>query len=115
MVEILLGLIRANREGDGSLHLACIRALIPWCFAMGKMNYSRYLPFFYAQISRLHETYPDLHDTFQRGGFSVQMSHSNPFALIAVDQTTEETVNEDTQTAGGTRGFSLSFLLFPHS
>ena len=32
---------------------------------------------------------------------------NHPFAIIAVDQTTEEKVNKDTQTAGGIRGFSL--------
>ena len=37
----------------------------------------------------------------------VQMRNEHPFARIAVVQTTEETVNKDTQTAGGTRGFSL--------
>lgn len=39
--------------------------------------------------------------------FSVQLRHANPFARIAVDQTTKETINKDTQIAEGTRGFSL--------
>ena len=50
---------------------------------------------------------PVLHDHFINGGFSVQLRNEHPFARIAVDQTTEERVNKDTQTAGGTRGFSL--------
>ena len=58
-------------------------------------------------MSRLQETSPVLHDHFLNGGFSVQLRNEHPFARIAVDQTTEETVNKDTQTAGGTRGFSL--------
>lgn len=40
MVEILLGLLRADREGDWCLHLASVRAVIPWCFAMNKTNYA---------------------------------------------------------------------------
>lgn len=107
MIELLLGLLRADREGNWYLHLSCIRDVLPWCFAMDKTNYARYLPVYYAQMSRLQETSPDLHDHFRNGGFSVQLSNTNPFAKIAVDQTTEETVNKDTQTAGGTRGFSL--------
>ena len=43
-----------------------------------------------------------------QGGFSVQLGSQNPFARITVDQTIEETVNRDTQTAGGARGFSLN-------
>ncbi|KAG1664218.1 hypothetical protein GQR58_019897 [Nymphon striatum] len=78
MVDILLGLLRADREGDWPLHLACIR-----------------------------KTCPGLHAHFLHGGFSVQLRNGNPFARIAVDQTTEESVNTDTQTAGGTCGFSL--------
>ena len=36
-------------------------------------------------------------------GFSVQLGEKNPFGRIPI----EETVNKDTQTAGGTKGFSL--------
>ncbi len=107
MVETLLGLLRADREGDWQLHLHCIREIIPWCFAMDKTNYARYLPVYYAHIENLHKTNPDLYEHFERGGFTVQRSDTNQFGRIAVDQTTEETVNKDTQTAGGTRGFSL--------
>ena len=39
--------------------------------------------------------------------FSVQLTESNPFGRIPVDQTTEVTVNRDTQTVGGTTKFSL--------
>lgn len=35
------------------------------------------------------------------------MSQDNAFGRIPVDQTLEETVNKDTQTPGGTKGFSL--------
>ena len=38
---------------------------------------------------------------------SVQLGASNPFGKIPVDQIIEETINKDTQTPGGTRGFSL--------
>jgi len=56
MVDILLGLLWADREGDWPLHLSCIRSMIPWCFAMDKINYARYLPVYYAQMSRLQQT-----------------------------------------------------------
>ena len=42
-----------------------------------------------------------------RGSFSVQLGSVNPFGRIPVDQTIEETINKDTQTPGGTKGFSL--------
>lgn len=107
MVEILLGLIRASREGDWILHLASIRAMIPWCFAYDRINYARYLPYYYAQMLQLPSTHPDVFKEFMEGCFSVQMGSTNTFGRIPVDQAIEETVNKDTQTAGGTKGFSL--------
>lgn len=107
MIEILLGLFRASRERDWILHLASIRAMIPWCFSYDRINYARYLPYYYAQMSQLPSTHPDVFKEFMEGGFSVQMGSTNPFGRIPVDQAIEETVNKDTQTAGGTKGFSL--------
>ena len=55
----------------------------------------------------MQETSPVLHDHFLNGGSSVQLRNEHPFARIAVDQTTEESVNKDMQTTGETRGSSL--------
>ena len=89
------------------MHLSFIHEMIPWCFAYDKKNYARYLAVYYGQMTRLQENYPDMYNHFMNGGFSVQLSACNPFARIPVDQATEETVNKDTQTPGGTKGFSL--------
>ena len=37
----------------------------------------------------------------------MQVGKINPFGRIPVDQTIEETVDKDTKTAGGIKGFSL--------
>ena len=42
-------------------------------------------------------------------GVSVQLGGINPFGKIPADQTIEETINKDTQTPGGTKGFSLKY------
>ena len=107
MVEVLLGLVRAAREGNWLLHLAMVRKIIPWCFAYDKINYAWFLPYYYATMTRLHIDHPEVYAEFMKGGFSVQIGSKNPFGQIPVDQTIEETVNKDTQTSGGTKGFSL--------
>lgn len=107
MVDIVLGLLRGSREGDWLLHLASVRAMIPWCFAYDRLNYARYLPFYYEQMIHLEVEHPEVYLYFMAGGFSVQLGPFNPFGRIPVDQTIEETVNRDTQTPGGTKGFSL--------
>ena len=107
MVEIMLGLVRASSVGNWMLHLECIRQMIQWCLAYDKVNYARYLPYYYARMSRLHIDHPELHRIFMQGAFAEQLGDKNPFGRIQMDQTLEETVNKDTQTTGGTKGFSL--------
>ena len=107
-IEILLGMIRASREGNWHLHLASIRAMIPWCFAYDRINYSRYLTYYFAQMSRLEYENPYVYNNFMSGGFSVQIGTENTFGKILVDQTIEETINKDTKTQGGTCRFSLN-------
>ncbi|KAL9979552.1 hypothetical protein ACROYT_G017230 [Oculina patagonica] len=107
LVEILLGLLRASREGNWELHLSSVRQMIPWCFAYDNLNYARYLSAYVSEMSHLEKEHPEISEYFKSGGFSVQVGDQNPFGKIPVDQACEETVNKDTQTAGGTKGFSL--------
>ncbi|KAJ8383303.1 hypothetical protein AAFF_G00222390 [Aldrovandia affinis] len=76
-------------------------------YTTDKLNYARFLPHYYATMSCLPIDHPEVHQQFMHGGFSVQLGSQNPYGRIPVDQTIEETVNRDTQTAGGTKGFSL--------
>ena len=107
MVDILFGLLRASREGNWPLHLFSIRKMIPWCFAYDKLNYARFLSIYYAQMLELPTNHPHVHAEFMKGMFSVQLGDTNTFGRIPVDQTIEVTINKDTQTSGGTKGFSL--------
>ena len=65
-------------------------------------------PVYYAEMSRLQLDHPEVYEQSMQGGSTVQLGEKNPFGRIPVDQTLEETVNMDTQTAGGTKGFSLN-------
>ena len=67
----------------------------------------RYLSAYLSETSHLVEDHPEVFEHMQSGGFAVQIGEHNPFGKIPVDQACEETVNRDTQTAGGTKGFSL--------
>ena len=98
---------RASREGDWDLHLSSIRKLIPWCFAYDNINYARYLSSYRSEMSHLEDEHPHVFTNLKSGGFAVQLGEDNPFGKIPVDQACEETVNKDTQTPGGTKGFNL--------
>ena len=103
MIEVLLGLIRATREGNWSMQLFSLRGIVPWCFTYDNINYARYL----TEMFHLPEGHPDAFKYISSGGLSVQLSNSNPFGRVPVDQTCEETVNKDTRTSEGMKGFSL--------
>eukprot|EP00795_Rhopilema_esculentum_P000015 gene15-9612_t len=107
MIELLLQMIRASREGNWELHLSCIRQMLPWCFAYNAITYSRYMSAYYSDMTKLQDDHLEIYKFMGNGGFSVQLSKENTFGRISVDQTLEETVNKDTQTAGGTKGLSL--------
>ena len=107
MVEILLNLLRASREVDWELHLSAIRKTTPWRFACDNLNYTHYLLAYVSEISHLEEGDPEAFKYLKSGGCSVQIGENNPFRKVPVDQTCKETVNKDTQRAGGTKGFSL--------
>ena len=107
LVEILLGLLRASRKANWELHVSTIRKTIPWCFAYDHVNYARYLASYLSEMSHLEKKHPDVLACLRSGGFSVQIGPMNPFGRIPVDQSCEEAVNRDTQTPGGTKGFSV--------
>ena len=107
IVEILLNLLRASREGDWELHLSAIKEMIPWCFAHDNLNHVRYLSAYVSEMSHLEEEQPEAFKYLKSGGFSVQIGEDNPFGKVPVDQACEETVNKDTQTARSTKEFSL--------
>ena len=53
MMEVLLGLIRATREGNWSMHLCSLRGIVPRCFAYDNINYARYLSAYLSGMSHL--------------------------------------------------------------
>lgn len=107
IVEILLNLLRASREGHWELHLLAIRKVIPWCFAHDNLNYACYLSVYVPEMSHLEEEHPEAFKYLKSGGFSVQIGEGNPFGKVPVDQASEETVNKDTETACGSKVFIL--------
>ena len=107
IVEILLNLLRASREGSWELHLSITRKIIPWCFTHDNLSYAHYLSIYVSEMSHLEEENPEAFKYLKSGGLSVQIGEGNLFGKVPVDQACEETVNKDRQMAGGTKRFSL--------
>ena len=107
MVSLLLTFIRATREGNWSLHLECIREMLPWYFAYDHVNYARYLPVYLLHMIQLPETHPEAQMMLENGEFGVQRTTEHGFAQLPIDQTIEQTLNRSMKTKGGIVGFSL--------
>ena len=102
MVELLLQFIRSSRVGDWSLHLNCIRDMIPWMHSYDHVNYIRYLTVYWCDMTALAQTHPEAHALPQSGEFAVQRSQ-NSFVQVAVDMAIEQSLNRDSKTKGGTQ------------
>lgn len=101
MVQLLLSFIRATRESNWELHLELIRLMVPWFFSYDRMNYARYLPAYWLEMSKLIDTHPNCYDQqFMKGHWTVNRQDRYPFAAIACDQAIEQTVNRDCKTKG---------------
>ena len=77
--------------------------MIPWCFANNRVDYSCYLPWYYRQMRSLPLAHPEIQANVMNGGFSCQIGSKNTFGRIPMDETIEETIIKDTQTASGTK------------
>ena len=107
MVQILLQFTRSIREANWNLHLASVRAMLPWIFAYDHLNYARYLPAYWLEMTNIQSTHPAIYTAFMEGEFAVQRS-GNRFAHIACDPTIEQTANRDSKTKGGMVGITTS-------
>lgn len=58
-------------------------------------------------MSNLSTKRPEVYEEFLKRHFSCQLGEKNPFCRIPMDQAIYKTANKDTQTAGGTKRFSL--------
>ena len=58
MIELLLHMIRASREGNWELHLSCVCQMFPWRFSYDGINYARYMSAYYSDMTSLQDEHP---------------------------------------------------------
>eukprot|EP00058_Branchiostoma_floridae_P009808 XP_002595296.1 hypothetical protein BRAFLDRAFT_128105 [Branchiostoma floridae] len=105
MVLLLLQFIKAERSGDWSLHLASTACMVPCFNSMDRTNYARWLPVYLADMRRLPETHPQVHNAFMAGDHAISRSNQ-PFAKVWTDMALEQSINLDSKTSGGIVGIS---------
>ena len=93
--------IRADRTGDGSLHIETLKKAIAVFHIMDRPNYSRWAPVYLYDVNNLKKISPESYDIFIKGGFAVKQREV-PFTSISADQALEMTINKDTKSIAGT-------------
>ncbi len=105
--DLLLRILRSEREADFQLHLNCMCEVMPWLRAAGRTNYGKYMPVYVAEMKALEHEQPEAYTFMQQGGFVVRRSEHRSFNCVATDQALEQTINQEGKSQGGVVGFTL--------
>ncbi len=105
--DLLLRILRSEREADFQLHLNCMCEVMPWFRAAGRTNYGKYMPVYVAEMKALEHEQPEAYTFMQQGGFVVRRSEHRSFNCVATDQALEQTINREGKSQGGVVGFTL--------
>ncbi|KAJ4939568.1 hypothetical protein JOQ06_029013 [Pogonophryne albipinna] len=105
--DLLLRILRSEREADFQLHLNSMCEVIPWFRAAGRTNYAKYMPVYVAEMKALEHEQPEAYTFMQEGGFVVRRSEDHSFNCVATDQALEQTINREGKSQGGVVGFTL--------
>ena len=96
MVVLLLNFIRSERDGCWSLYLAATREMTAHFFSMDRVNYSKWLPVYLADMDQLSVNSPEVCEEFCQGSHAINKS-SNSFSQVWTDMALEENINLDSK------------------
>ena len=94
--------VRSLREANFEMFLACLKAIIPWMFALDHTHYAWWLPIYIQDLERLPLDDPALYQHFTDGHFTVKKTERN-FSNIATDQAHKQN-NKLVKISGGAVG-----------
>ena len=95
--DLLLNLLRAERDANFELHLDATGEAVRWFWAAGRSTYCKFVATYLSDMQSLEEKHPESFKHLQEGGFVVRRSSNHKFNCVATDQALEQTVNRDGQ------------------
>ncbi|CAC5420519.1 unnamed protein product [Mytilus coruscus] len=98
-VQIMLSIVRAEREGNWSAHLMSSSKMLPYFYFTNRTNYSRWMPVY---ILDMLELPAEIESAFKLGEFSIRQKQST-FNGIWSDMGTKKTIIKD---SGGIVGIT---------
>jgi len=97
---LVLIFVRSHREKNFALYVQVLEALAPWCFALDRTNYARWLP---VHIKDMKTLPPAIRDQFKKNW--VFHKAKRPFSAMPLDQTHKQN-NEKVKGSGDAIGLT---------
>ena len=85
----ILLFVKSVRDGRFSLYKESLRNLLPWFFALDKVNYARWLTVHLHDMIQLDHTSPNVMQKFEEGSFVVRKTQRK-FSALAIDHAHEQ-------------------------
>ena len=105
LYPILRDLTQSHREGNWELHLSAVQRSLSLFFAFDRTNYRRWIPLYFEDCLNLNNDFPEIYESFLKGGFIVKQTSRNGSGL-PMDQALEKSYNKPAKSSGGIIGFS---------
>ena len=105
MICLMQDFVRADRTGDGLLHIETFKKALPIFNIMDRVNYTRWGPVYLNDILELEKTLPEAYDHFIKGRFTVKHTMAS-FSSVNADQALEQTINKSSKSIAGIKGMS---------
>ena len=105
--QVLLHLLRAEKESSMELHTTAMYEAIVSFWAAGRHTYTKYVPTYVVDMKRLEENHPEVYQHMREGGFVVRRSNRYRFNSDSSDQALEQTINVEGKSEGGIIGLAL--------
>ena len=64
MMDILFSFQRSLKLGDWLAHIESTKQMLSYFFAYDHQNYARYLTYYWAEMTTLSQTHPDVYQQF---------------------------------------------------
>ncbi|MES9880238.1 MAG: hypothetical protein ABW185_05080 [Sedimenticola sp.] len=105
MILQMLMFIRAVRTGNWELHLVALEMFTKYFFAHDRINYSRMIPLYLAEMKSLKTSDPDIYCEMMEGNWVVNKNSTVSFCAIGADHALEQ-INRSMKVSGGLVGIS---------
>ena len=105
MIMEMFAFIRSVRSGNWKLHLITLEQFTKYFFAHDRLNYSRMIPLYLAEMASLEASDPSIHQEFMNGNWVVNKNNRVSFCAVGADNALEH-LNRSMKVSGGLVGIT---------